>query len=62
MLLQSFGHGEPLSALLAYVWLLPSVHAAVVLQQSDGFAELAAIRAGVTVRAKVSLLVRGELR
>lgn len=62
MFLQSFGHGEPLSTLLAYVRLLSGVRAAVILQQSHGFTKLSTISAGVSIRAEVILLMAGELR
>lgn len=62
MFLQSFGHGKPLSTLLAYVRLLSGVRAAVILQQSHGFTKLATVRAGVSIRAEVILFMARELR
>lgn len=62
MFLQTFGHGEPLSTLLAYIGLLSGVRAAVILEQRHGFTKFATIGAGVTIRAKVILLMAGELR
>lgn len=62
MFLQSFGHGEPLTTLLAYIWLLSRVRAAMILEQSHGFAQFATVSAGVTIRAEVILLMTRELR
>lgn len=49
MFLQSFGHGEPLSTLLAYIRLLSRVGAPMILEQSHGFTKFATVRAGVTI-------------
>lgn len=62
MFLESFGHGKPLPTILAYIWLLPSVRAPVILKQSHGFTKFATIRAGVTIRAKMILFMARELR
>lgn len=62
MFLQSFGHGKPLSTLLAYIRLFSGVRAAVILQQSHGFTKFATISAGVTIRAEVILFMARELR
>lgn len=62
MFLQSFGHVEPLSTLLAYIWLLSRVRAPMILEQSHGFTKFATVSAGVTVRAKMILFMTRELR
>ena len=62
MLLQSFGHGESLSTLLANIRPLSSVCAAVILKQCHGFAGFATIGTGIPIQAKMNLFMRGELR